>query len=275
MADTLRKPQPTKSVETEPVSKVQGLKVIGAGFGRTGTFSLKAALEELGFAPCYHMVEVFQHPEHVKYWKAATQGESIDWDQIFVNYQATVDWPSCTFYAELMSRYPDAKVVLTVRDPDRWYESCKNTLYMTAKKVQRLANNPLRRLSMQIFAPRFVKLALQVLSLWNNNFYDRFEDKDYTIATYNRHIEEVKRNVSPERLLVYEVKEGWEPLCVFLGVEVPEKPFPHLNESGNFVGNPRWQRVYTRIRRSLIAAGVLVALWITLGIWRALSRRDS
>ena len=105
------------------------LDVIGAGFGRTGTMSLKVALEELGFGPCYHMSEVFAHPEHVELWRAAAQGKEVDWEQIFGGYRATVDWPACSFYGELMEKYPDAKVILTVRDPQRWYESAYNTIY--------------------------------------------------------------------------------------------------------------------------------------------------
>jgi hypothetical protein len=105
------------------------LEVIGAGFGRTGTMSLKVALEELGFGPCYHMREVFEHPEHIELWGAAIQGKPVDWEQIFGNYRATVDWPGCTFYNELLERNPDAKVILTVRDPQRWYESAYNTIY--------------------------------------------------------------------------------------------------------------------------------------------------
>jgi hypothetical protein len=105
------------------------LEVIGAGFGRTGTMSLKVALETLGFGPCYHMTEVFTHPEHVELWRAATQGKPVAWEQIFDGYRATVDWPGCTFYAQLMQRYPDAKVILTVRDPQKWYESVYNTIY--------------------------------------------------------------------------------------------------------------------------------------------------
>jgi hypothetical protein len=105
------------------------LDVIGAGFGRTGTMSLKVALEKLGFGPCYHMSEVFAHPEHVESWRAAAQGKEVDWEQIFGGYRATVDWPACSFYGELMEKYPDAKVILTVRDPQRWYESAYNTIY--------------------------------------------------------------------------------------------------------------------------------------------------
>lgn len=111
------------------------LEVIGAGFGRTGTMSLKVALEELGFEPCYHMSEVFTHPEHVELWRAAAQGEPVEWEQIFGGYRATVDWPACTFYGELMENYPDAKVILTVRDPQRWYESAYNTIYTIDRRV--------------------------------------------------------------------------------------------------------------------------------------------
>jgi hypothetical protein len=270
MTNIQRKPQ-----DTEPASKVQGqgLKVIGAGFGRTGTLSLKAALEDLGFGPCYHMVEVFQHPEHVDLWETATQHKPIDWDQLFANYQATVDWPSYVFYEELMVRYPDAKVLLTVRDPDKWYESSMSSLYVIEERVRGLANNPLRRLSFQLFAPSFVKLAMRILALWDSTFHGKFGDKDYALAIYNRHIEEVKQHVPPERLLVYNVKEGWEPLCAFLGVAVPEKPFPHLNETGNFVGNPRWQQVYTRKKRILTAAVALVTLFVGLRAWSTIQKK--
>jgi Sulfotransferase domain len=270
MADTLG-----KSKATELVSTTQSLKIIGAGFGRTGTLSLKAALEELGFGPCYHMVEVFQHPEHIKLWTAVAQGKVVDWDRIFANYQATVDWPSCRFYASLMVRYPDAKVVLTVRDPDKWYESSMSSLYLIEKKVRHLANNPLRRISAQIFAPKFIKLALQILALWDGTFHGKFADKDYAVAIYNLHIEEVKRQVPPERLLVYNVKEGWEPLCAFLGVAVPEKSFPHLNESSDFVGNPRWQQVRARTKRRLVVVSViaLVTLFLGLRVWRTIRNK--
>jgi len=105
------------------------IKVIGAGFGRNGTLSLKQALETLGFGKCYHMAEVFQHPEHVPVWRAAAHGKSVDWDAVFDGYQASVDWPSCSFWQEQMARYPDAKVVLSERDPERWYESVMNTIY--------------------------------------------------------------------------------------------------------------------------------------------------
>jgi hypothetical protein len=115
------------------------VEVIGAGFGRTGTTSLKAALEELGFDPCYE--DLFKHPEDVELWEAAARGKSVDWNKILRGYRATTDWPACLFREELMQRYPDAKVILTLRDPNRWYESTYNTLYLR----RRIASSPVFR----------------------------------------------------------------------------------------------------------------------------------
>jgi len=105
------------------------LKVIGAGLGRSASLSLKTALEELGFAKCYHMTELLDHPEHVLIWDAAARGEIVDWDDLFQDYQATVDWPGCTFYSVLATIYPDAKVILTLDDGERWYETTRNSIY--------------------------------------------------------------------------------------------------------------------------------------------------
>jgi Sulfotransferase domain len=226
------------------------LEVIGAGFGRTGTMSLKVALEELGFGPCYHMSEVFAHPEHVELWRAATHGKPVDWERIFGDYQATVDWPGCTFYSELLERYPDARVILTVRDPQRWYESAYNTIYRTS----RAASLPIFYVA-SLVMPRAkgMKRARRMIVeiIWEREFDRRFEDRGYAIATFERHNEEVKQRVPAEKLLVYEVKEGWEPLCEFLGVEVPDKPFPHLNDAELF------RKRIRRIRRLTVAMAVL------------------
>ena len=105
------------------------LKVIGAGFGRTGTTSLKAALERLGFDRCYHMFEFMEHPEHAKYWDAASKGKPVDWNALFEGYQSTLDWPGCSYYRDLMQRYPEAKVLLTVRDSEKWYQSAQKTIF--------------------------------------------------------------------------------------------------------------------------------------------------
>jgi hypothetical protein len=208
------------------------VKVIGAGFGRTGTMSLKVALEELGFGPCYHMVEVFEHPEHVDFWQSAWRGEPVDWDGFLGGYEATVDWPACTFYEELLQRHPDAKVLLSVRNPERWYESTRNTIYEINKITagSRLSHATFSFVG--LFVPGVFKIGRMGNEIiWHGTFDGRFEEKHHAIEVFEQHNEEVRRRVPKERLLVYEVKEGWGPLCEFLGVEEPAKPFPRLNDA--------------------------------------------
>jgi len=194
------------------------MKVIGAGFGRTGTMSLKVALEELGFGPCYHMIEVFEHPEHLPLWEAAAQGEPVDWEKLLAGYQSTVDWPGCTFYKDLMKAYPDVKVLLNVRDSDKWYESARNTIYAAVNIPD---PPPGRRMVDKL--------------IWEQTFDGNFENRQHAIEVFEQHNEEVKKHTPSERLLIYEVKEGWEPLCEFLGVEAPrDKSFPRLNDTESF-----------------------------------------
>jgi hypothetical protein len=210
------------------------VKVIGAGFGRTGTWSLKAALEVLGFGPCYHMTEVFAHPGHADFWSSAWRGEPVDWEGVLGGYEATVDWPACTFYEELMERHPEAKVLLSVRDPEPWYESTRSTIYELSMLLE---SSPIARLifgliSLLVFGG-FAGGRSSIVNdmIWQGTFDGRFEDKAYAIEVFERHNEEVKRRVPPDRLLVYEVKEGWGPLCEFLGVPEPQEPFPRLNDA--------------------------------------------
>ena len=207
-------------------------RVIGAGFGRTGTTSLKAALGVLGFGPSYSLSEVFAHPEHVGFWETARRGEEVDWEGFFAGYEVAVDWPACSFYAELMEAFPDAPVILTVRDPASWYESTRSTLH----ELRRLTTGPLTvRAAFALsgpFAPGptgAVRLADRLV--WEDTFHGRFEDRDYAMGVFERHNDAVRRRVPPERLLVFDVREGWAPLCDFLGVEVPDEPFPRLNEA--------------------------------------------
>ena len=203
------------------------ITVIGAGFGRTGTLSLKTALEELGFSKCFHMMDVLAHLEHAAVWDDAARGEPVDWDSLFRGYQATVDWPGCAFYEQLLRHYPSAKVILTVRDPDRWYESARQTIYPARQLFPRWLTwlNPRMR--------RFGMMLNRVV--WQGTFQGRFEDRTYAIDVFNRHNDRVRQSVPPRQLLVYEVREGWEPLCRFLELPVPAgKPFPHLNEAAEF-----------------------------------------
>lgn len=242
------------------------LKIIGAGFGRTGTLSLKTALETLGLGPCYHMIEAFNHPGDFATWQAATRGEPVDWRELFSGYQSAVDWPVCSFYAELMRIYPDAKIVLSVRDPENWYESVCQTIYRAGKGPDSPIGSLLFAL-IKTFVPaiRGVK-GLSDALIWQQTFHGRFEDKDYAIAVFNQHIEQVKQRVPPNRLLVYNVKEGWGPLCAFLGIEEPKDlPFPRLNERKDFLGNSVMRRSGARVIGAGIAlAGALLATFLLL-----------
>ncbi len=197
---------------TLPAIGCKTLKLIGAGYGRTGTLSLKLALEELGLTPCHHMAEVILHPESSADWSRAADGNG-DWDKIYRNYAATVDFPGCTFWRELAAFYPDAKVLLSVRDPEKWFESTQATIF-SRESIQRLESTPMKEF--------FDKVVWKV-------FDGRLRDRNFMIEAFNRHNAEVQRSIPKDRLLVYEVSQGWEPLCAFLGVPVPRTPFPKVN----------------------------------------------
>lgn len=235
------------------------MKVIGAGFGRTGTLSLKLALEQLGFNPCYHMQEVIMNNrDHATLWTAAAQGKPVDWKALFAKYQATVDWPACTFYKQLMEVYPDAKVLLSVRDPVKWYESAANTIF-------RVSREGFPRLMGLMFPGLKGLIEMTHTLIWQGTFDGKFADRDHAIAVFNRHNEEVKRTVPPERLLVYDVKEGWEPLCRFLQVPVPNTPFPRVNDTATF--NNRL-KVRKRIMQGALTAIVALLGWAVYWVVR-------
>lgn len=194
------------------------VRVIGAGFGRTGTHTLKTALEALGFGPAYHMYEVFQHPEHATIWQAAARGEAVNWDEVLGAYDSTTDWPAAAFYDQHLARWPDARVILTIRDPESWYRSCRNTI---AHGIETWEIPP-----DEDQVPEMIREVI-----WEGTFDGRFADRDHALTVYNRHNDEVRAHVPDHQLLVYEVRQGWEPLCRFLGVPVPDAPFPHTNSS--------------------------------------------
>jgi len=178
------------------------------------------------------MTEVFAHPEHTGFWISAWRGEPADWDGVLGGYEAAVDWPACSFYEDLMERHPAAKVILSVRDPERWYESVRNTIYELSVVVPR---HPIYRIGyklVSLFVFRGsgdVDLADEII--WQGTFDGRFEDKNYAIEVFERHNAEIRQRVPGVRLLVYDVKAGWGPLCEFLGVEVPDEPFPRTNDT--------------------------------------------
>jgi sulfotransferase family protein len=193
------------------------ITLIGAGLGRTGTASLKLALEQLGLGPCYHMRELFMHPEHASHWLRAADGYP-DWDTLFDGYGSTMDYPGCTFWHELAQFYPTAKVLLTVRDPDQWFDSTQATIFAEAMTAN-LKSSPLQEFfEKTVFKP----------------FGDRIHDRSFMIESFRRHNAEVERAIPQERLLVYTVGQGWEPLCKFVGSAIPDAPFPHLNSREEF-----------------------------------------
>ncbi|MER7016196.1 sulfotransferase family protein [Saccharopolyspora sp. NPDC000359] len=197
------------------------VQIIGAGFGRTGTASVKAALERLGFGPCYHMFEVIAQPERVRDWTRALDGEISDWETVLGGFASTVDWPGCTFWCELVEAYPEAKVLLTVRDPQKWYDSVHSTIYQF---VQQEPSDDAFDVQLRPMVERMI---------WNGTFGGRFDDREHAIAVFEQHNAAVRAAVPADRLLTYQVGEGWQPLCDFLGVPVPEEDFPHVNDAGS------------------------------------------
>jgi hypothetical protein len=197
------------------------LKVVGAGFGRTGTLSLKNALEKLGFGPCYHMMEVFPRADHAAMWHRLAFGHPMDWDLIFRGFRATVDWPGARWWREIAAHYPDAKVLLSVRDPEAWYKSVRDTIY------------PPMKLPLPDGVPENFRLQQEMVrkAVLAETFDNRFEDKAHAIEVFKRHNQEVRDAIDSARLLVFDVREGWTPLCRFLEVPIPDEPFPRLNDS--------------------------------------------
>ncbi len=189
------------------------LQVIGAGLGRTGTFSLKFALERLGFGACYHMSEALAGARrNLPLWIEAAKGNA-DWDAIFEGYRSTCDYPACTFWRELADYYPEAKVILTVRDADNWFDSVNATIFSKPHR-ETFAGGPLS----EFFE-----------STVYSDFGDRIDEREFMTDYFKRWNQSVIDEVPPERLLVYSAREGWGPLCEFLGVPLPDVPYPRVN----------------------------------------------
>ncbi len=209
------------------MSSENQLEIIGAGFGRTGTLSLRAALDRLGLGPIHHMFEVIAAPEQSPDWVAAQQDKQI-LKRLLASYRSAVDWPSCYFWKELLELYPDAKVILSHRESKGWYKSIHSTLYQFLSNAAEGPGSDQLNMARELVA--------------DNTFAGRLGEEDYAIEVYERHNEMVKSTVPSERLLVFDVREGWQPLCEFLGRPVPDEPFPRTNSAEelmkNFKGKP-------------------------------------
>lgn|GEM_PF-216744 len=200
------------------------LLVIGSGFGRTGTKSLKEALEQLGLGPCHHMHENVEHPELVPHWQAVAAGKPVDWSRVFAGYRSQVDWPGAHVWRELSVAFPQAKIVHTVRPEDVWWNSFSRTIGKLGATYKQMPLPPHIR--------DMLDAAYEMIE--KQTFGDKMADREAALAAYNLRTSQVRDAIPSERLLVFDVAEGWEPLCRFLNVPVPDTPFPHRNLRADF-----------------------------------------
>lgn len=205
----------------------EGLAIIGAGFGRTGTLSLKQALEQLGFDACYHMAEVATHPEHADLWLRAWRGENV-WDTLFAGYRAAVDWPAAAFWPRLMEHYPDAKVLLSLRDGESWFKSASSTIFQSMEHARRSPDERLRSR---------LKMANEIIR--EGTFDGRLLERDHAIAVYEANVARVRAEVPADRLIEFQASDGWPGLCEPLGLPEPNAPYPWVNTSEEFLD--RWR----------------------------------
>ena len=213
------------------------LQVIGTGQARTGTTSLKAALEHLGFGKCYHMIELMNHPDHLIYFEKAQRGEDVNWDELLKGYHSACDMPIIAYYKQVIKKYKDVKVIHTTRDPEAWYKSMTDTIFWAVNP------SPGRILRMMIRLPFSSTLRKRLKILKFNGkmvtefFGNDLKDKTKVISHFNEYEKEVFNTIPKTNMLLYDVKSGWEPLCKFLNVPVPSIPFPKSNTKDEFVHN--------------------------------------
>jgi hypothetical protein len=198
------------------------LRVVGAGVGRTGTHSLKIVLEQLLGGKCHHMVEVFEHPDQIPLWTDAIDGNPVDWQALMEPYRALVDWPGGSFWPELVAANPEALVLLSVREPEAWYRSCSDTIFIALDTP--VGGGP----------PWMGSWMESVRRLLRDRFSDRFDDETAMVDAFERHNAKVRDTVPATRLLVWTPSDGWDPICDRLGVAVPDQPFPVTNTTNEF-----------------------------------------
>lgn len=198
------------------------LRIVGAGLGRTGTHSLKIALEQLLGAPCYHMLEVIGRPERADAWAAAARGEPTDWEALFADYAAAVDWPAASFWPEISAAFPESVVLLSVRDAEGWWESASHTIFEAVSRGGPMDDEGFRK-----------ELAM-IEAIFANRFTPDWRHRDAAIAAYEAHNASVRAGVPADRLVEWHPGDGWKPLCDALGMPVPDDPFPHVNTTAEF-----------------------------------------
>jgi len=198
------------------------MQVIGAGLGRTGTYSLMLALEKLLGGPCYHMAKVFDRPADVALWKKASEGGAVDWKSMFAEFKAGVDWPICAFAVDLVEVYPDALILLSNRDFESWWKSASTTIFPSSGQAEGEWRD-------------------MVEALFGNTFTSELDNKEACRAAFERHYRHVRENIPAERLLEWTAADGWAPICDALGLAVPDEAFPHTNTTEEFLRRRRPQ----------------------------------
>jgi hypothetical protein len=194
------------------------LKVVGAGVGRTGTLSLKVALERLLSGRCHHMFEVVRDPAQVAGWSDAIYGRPVDWSVLMSSFSAVVDWPGASFWPELLAANPDALVILSVRGADEWYRSASNTIFIGLDQMSREPGSWIAA----------------VRTLLRDRFCDKFDDPAAMMAAFERHNDDVRARVPRDQLLEWQASDGWDPICARLGLAVPDQAFPVTNTTAEF-----------------------------------------
>jgi len=211
------------------------IKIIGAGLPRTGTNTLKQSLEQLGHKRVYHMKELLVYPDKLHYWKTLDETGDTNWDELYEGYDGTVDFPGYPWYKEHMKRYPDAKVILTVRDFEGWYKSVDSTVFRAGPQTPIEKIKMLGKLLFNTRARKVVKCIKWFKKVFfADELQGKFGNKDFAKKFWEDHIAQIKSSVPEDKLLVYDVRDGWGPLCKFLGVDEPAEPLPHLNKKENF-----------------------------------------
>jgi len=201
------------------------MKIIGCGFGRTGSMSMKIALEQLGFGPCHHMDEVIANPaEQLPYWLAASKGENVNWDDALKGYESCVDWPAAAYWPVLAEHFPDAKILLTTRTAESWHNSISQTIFKIMGDVMSASPgdepNPFGEMLMHM--------------ILENTFKGDIADRDHCIDIFNKNVQTVEETFSGDKLFVYNIGDGWDGLCKWLDVPVPDTPFPRTNNQQEF-----------------------------------------
>lgn len=209
------------------------MKVLGVGFGRTGTMSLKQALADLGAGPCFHMIDLIMGENRARdlaYWVRIADGETVDWHEVFDGWESTVDWPAASKWREMAAAFPDTPVLLNVRDFDGWYRSVENTIL--AVKLAARAGELEQDANREQPAPELWGVIERLI--WEGDFQGRFEDRDWVRKMYDDRIEEIRSTIPADRLTIWNLGDGWGPLAAMLGVDPPAHEFPRLHDTNEF-----------------------------------------